>query len=165
MQRSQITSKKENVLQGKIGMKILSYNRINELKLMKQQKNNQAENTNLHQQRRKNLDETVKKNIKAESPKQHQERKKNLDETTKNSIYGENTKQSSKEGKTLMKQLKRISRLKMQNSIKKEGEYKNGEKKSIEEVQGISMVDPSILDTPAYRTKEDDCLKETTVGP
>ena len=33
--------------------------------------------------------------------------------------------------------------------------------KAFEEVQGMSNVDPSILDTTAYRIIEDDWLKET----
>ena len=37
--------------------------------------------------------------------------------------------------------------------------------KEFEEVQGISMIDPSILDTATYCIIEDDWLKETTVAP
>ena len=37
--------------------------------------------------------------------------------------------------------------------------------KAFEEVQGMSVVDPNILDTAAYFIIEDDWLKETTVGP
>ena len=36
---------------------------------------------------------------------------------------------------------------------------------AFEKVQGMSMVDPSILDTAAYHIIEDDWLKETPVGP
>ena len=36
---------------------------------------------------------------------------------------------------------------------------------AFEDVQAMSMVDSSILDTAAYRIIEDDRLKETTVGP
>ena len=65
-------------------MKILSYSRINELKLMKHEKKNiQYENAKQHQQRIKNLDGKTKKNIKDENTKQHQQRRKNFDETTK----------------------------------------------------------------------------------
>ena len=37
--------------------------------------------------------------------------------------------------------------------------------KAFEEVQGLSMVDRSILDTAAYCIIEDDCLKEAPVVP
>ena len=48
-----------------------------------------------------------------------------------------------KEGKTLMKQLKRISRLK---NIKQYQKRRKNTKHLKKEGQGVSMVDPSILD-------------------
>ena len=70
----------------------------------------------------------------------------------------------TREGKILMKQLKRISRLKIQNSMRKKGKNTKLEReKTFVEVQGMSMVDPSIFDT-AYHIIEGDWLKETTVG-
>ena len=70
-----------------------------------------------------------------------------------------------KEEKPLMKHQKKISKLRIQNSIKKEEKNTKMEtEKAFEEVQGMSMVDPSILDTTAYRIIEDDWLKETIVG-
>ena len=37
--------------------------------------------------------------------------------------------------------------------------------KPFEELKGISMVGPSILETAVYRILKDNWLKETTVGP
>ena len=70
----------------------------------------------------------------------------------------------TREGKILMKQLKRISRLKKQHQ-KRRTNRKMEREKAFEEVQGLSMVDCSFLDTAAYGIIEDDCLKEATVVP
>ena len=53
--------------------------------------------------------------------KQLQERRKNPDETTKNNIKAENTKQhQQRRKKNLLKQLKRVSKMKMQSNITRE---------------------------------------------
>ena len=106
-------------------------------------KNIKAENTKQHQERMKNLDKTIKKSIQDEDTKQHHKRRKNLDETTEKNIKAENAKQYQK----------RTKNTKMERE------------KVFEEVQGMSVADPSILDTEAYRIIEDERLKETTDGP
>ena len=56
-----------------------------------------------------------------------------------------------------MKQLKIVSRMKIQSRITEEEKLKNVERgKAFEEVQRMSMADPSILDTAAYHIIEDD---------
>ena len=70
-----------------------------------------------------------------------------------------------KEGKTLMKQLKKeYPSWKCKVALeKKKKNAKMEREKAFEEVQWMSMVDPSIPDTAAYHIIEDDWLKETTV--
>ena len=97
-------------------------------------KNIKAENKKQHQERRKSLDETIKKSIQDEDTKQHHKRRKNRDGITKRNIKAEVTKQHQKRRK----------------NTKMERE------KAFEEVQGINMVDPSILDTTVYHILEDD---------
>ena len=126
----------------------------------------QDKDTKQHQERRKNLDETTKKNIKAENTKQHQERRKNLDKTIKKSIQDEDTKQHHKRRKSLDEATKK--NIKAENAKQQQKRTKNTKmerEKVFEEIQGISMVDPSILDTEAYHIIEDERPKKTTDGP
>ena len=59
-----------------------------------------------------------------------------------------------------MKQLKRTSMLKMQNSIRKEEKIQKWTEKKLKDIQGMSMVDPSILATAAYHIIEGKWLRE-----
>ena len=155
---------KGNVLQGKIAMKILSYSRINELKLMKQQKRisrlrtqgnaREKGKTLMKQQKR-----VYKIKIQSNTKKEGKTLMKQLKEVSKMKAQSKITR----EGNILMKQLKRTSMLKITSEKKKK--IQKWTEKKLKDVQGMSMVDPSILATAAYHIIEGKWLRESTVGP
>ena len=79
------------------------------------------ENTILQQDTLAQVDETTKKNIQFANVRQHQQRWKTLMKQLKRVSKIKIQSNTSKEGKTLMKQLKRISRLRIESNTRKEG--------------------------------------------